>query len=149
MADVGIIGGEELLIQIEDPDTPGTFVHSCLINAARGVSFTSNLTETEVADCAVPANAAKIVRKVKSVDFQVTGDGKVDKTSVLEYLQWQQSGLARNAKIVQNVSGANGGFTGTGTLILSQFELDGERGDYQNAKLTFVPAAPFAWAANA
>lgn len=149
MADVGIIEGEKLLIQIGDGGAPEVFAHPCLINTTRAVSFSTNVTETEVPDCANPAAPAKIVRKAKSIDFTVSGAGKVDKASVLAYLNWWTSGAAKNAKIVQNETGANGGFTGTGALILKDFALTGERGDYQEFTATFVPASPFTWAANA
>lgn len=147
MADVGIIEGEMLTIQPSDDGI--VFNHPCLINTSRGIAFTTNVTETEVADCAAPSNPAKIVRKAKSIDFTVTGAGKVDKTSVLAYIQWWESGLPKASKIIQNVTGAEGGWTGTGDLILKDFSLKGERGDYQDFDATFVPASPFSWAANA
>ncbi len=149
MADTDIIDGELLLVEIEDPVNPGILAHPCGVNAQRSVSFTANLTETEVRDCADPGKAAKIVRKVKSTDFQVTGAGKNQATDTLKFIQWQQAGLALNAKIVQNVAGSAGGFTGTGKLIISAYELTGEPGDYQENTITFVPAAPFTWAPNA
>jgi hypothetical protein len=149
MADVGIIEGEKLLIQIGNGGSPETFTHPCLINTSRGISFSTNMTETEVSDCADPSLPAKIVRKVKSIDFQVTGAGTLDKTSVYAYIQWWQSSAAKNAKIVQNVTGANGGWTGTGAVILSAFEITGERGDYQTVTLTLVPASTFTWTQNA
>jgi hypothetical protein len=139
MADVGIIAGELLLIQIGDGGGPEVFTHPCLINT----------TETEVPDCAQPSLPAKIVRKAKSIDFVLSGAGKVDAKSVLIYINWWQSALAKNALVTQNVTGAQGGWTGTGSLILKDFSLQGARGDYQDVTLTMVPASPFTWAANA
>ncbi len=149
MADVGIIEGEKLLIKIGNGAGPEVFAHPCLINTDRGIAFATNVTETEVADCADQSLPAKIVRKAKSIDFTVTGAGKVDKTSVLTYINWWKSGLAKNAEITQNESGANGGWTGAGSLILKDFNLKGTRGDYQDFDATFVPASPFTWTANA
>lgn len=149
MADVGIIEGEKLLIQIGDGADPEVFTHPCLVNTTRGFAFTTNVTETEVADCITPSNPAKIVRKAKSIDFTITGAGKVDKTSVYAYVQWWLAATAKNAKVVQNDTGANGGFTGTGTLILKDFSLKGDRGDYQEFEATWVPAGVFTWAPNA
>jgi hypothetical protein len=149
MADAGIIEGEKLLIKIGDGGAPETFTHPCLINNERGITFTTNMTETEVADCADQSKPAKIIRKAKSKDFTITGNGKVDKTSVFAYLQWWDSGLAKNAQVVQNETGANGGWTGVGSLILQSFSLKGARGDYQDFEATFVPASPFTFTANA
>jgi hypothetical protein len=50
---------------------------------------------------------------------------------------------------VQNTTGALGGWTGTGSLILKEFSLSGDAGDYQDFNATFVPAGVFTWAANA
>jgi hypothetical protein len=149
MADVGIIEGEQLLIKISNNADPEVLSHPCLINTDRGIAFTTNVTEVEVADCADQSAPAKIKRKVKSKDFTVTGAGKVDKTSVWAYIEWWNSGLPRNAEIVQNVSGANGGWTGEGPLILKDFNVKGTRGDYQEFDATFVPSDTFDWTQNA
>ena len=149
MADVGIIEGEKLLILIGDGAATEVFTHPCLINTTRGITFVTNMTETEVPDCASPSTPAKIVRKAKSIDFTVTGAGKVDKTSVLAYITWLNAAVAKNAKITQDGTGAAGGWVGTGKLLLKDFALTGERGDYQEVSLTLVPAGTFTWAAAA
>lgn len=149
MADVGIIEGEKLLIKIGDGGSPEVFTHPCLINTTRGIKFSSNVTETEVADCADQSLPAKIVRKVKSIDFSIDGAGKTDKASVWMFIQWWLSGAAKNALVTQNETGVNGGWTGTGQLILKDFDDKGERGNYQEFTASFVPASPFTWAQNA
>jgi len=147
MAEVGIIEGEKLLILIGDGASPEVFTHPCLINTTRGITWVTNMTETEVPDCASPATPAKIVRKAKSVDFTVSGAGKVDKTSVFAYIQWLNSAVSKNAKLTQEGTGANGGWIGTGKLLLKDFAVTGDRGDYQEVTLTLVPAGAFTWAA--
>ena len=148
MADVGIIEGEKLLIQIGNGAVPEVFTHPCLINTTRGITFVTNMTETEVPDCDAPSQPAKIVRKARSWDFTITGAGIVDKTSVLAYIQWMDTAAAKNVKIRQDETGANGGWTGTGKVLLKDFAITGERGDYQEVTLTLVPAGVFTWAAN-
>jgi hypothetical protein len=151
MADLGIIEGEKLLIKIGDGGAPEVFAHPCLINTTRGISFGANLTETEVPDCDNPSAPAKIQRRARSVDFTITGAGKLHKTDALNYINWMNSGLPKNAQVVQNDTGANGGFTGSGALILRTFAITGEARDYQECTAEFVPAsaATFVWAANA
>ena len=149
MADVGIIEGEKLLILIGDGAATEIFTHPCLINTTRGITFVTNMTETEVPDCASPSTPAKIVRKAKSIDFTVTGAGKVDKTSVLAYIQWLNSAVSKNAKLTQEGTGAAGGWVGSGKLLLKDFAITGDRGDYQEVSLTLVPAGTFTWAAAA
>lgn len=149
MADVGIIEGEKLLIKIGDGASPEVFAHPCLINTDRNVSFKTNMTETEVSDCDDPSLPAKIIRKAKSIDLSAGGAGKVDKTSVFAYIQWWETGLPKNVEIVQNTTGALGGFTGTVAMLLEAFELKGTRGDYQEVTINLVPADTSTWAANA
>jgi hypothetical protein len=149
MADVGIIEGEKLLILIGDGAPTEVFTHPCLINTTRGITWVTNMTETEVPDCASPSTPAKIVRKAKSIDFSVTGAGKVDKTSVLAYITWLNAATAKNAKLTQEGTGVNGGWVGTGKLLLKDFAITGDRGDYQEVSLTLVPAGTFTWAAAA
>lgn len=147
--DVGIIAGEQLLIKFGDGLDPEGFAHSCLINTKRGISFKSNTTETEVRSCTDPSKPARIVRKVKSIDFAVDGAGKTDATSVWAFIAWWKSGLPKNAQIVQNVAGAAGGWTGTGKLILGDFKTEGDAGDYQDFTASFSPADVFDWEVNA
>jgi len=118
MADVGIIEGEKLLIQIGDGATTEVFTHPCLINTTRGITFVT------------------------------TGAGIVDKASVLAYIQWLNTAAPKNAKVRQDTTGANGGWTGSGKLLLKDFAITGERGDYQECTLTLVPAGVFTWAVN-
>lgn len=149
MTDVAIVAGEKLLIKIGDGGSPEVFTHSCLINTTRDVAFKSNISETEVADCADQSLPAKIIRKVKSIDFTVTGAGKTDAGSVYAFLQWWQSAASKNVTIDQDLSGAAGGFSGVGPMILVDFKLTGVRGDYQDFTATFGPSGPFVWTMNA
>jgi len=146
---VGIIEGEKLLIKVGDGAVPENFAHPCLINTTRGINFTSNDTTTEVADCDNPQNPSKVVRKIRSVDFTVPGAGKLHKTDALTFINWWNSAQAKNVQLVQNDTGANGGFTGSGPMLLKDFAITGAKGDYQDVTLTLVPAAPFTWVANA
>jgi hypothetical protein len=151
MSQVGIVAGEKLLIKIGDDENPETLAHPCLINTTREIAFSAAMSETQVADCSDPSAPASVVRRVVAVDFTVTGAGKTHKDSVLEYIQWQQSGAARNVEITQDLAGDEGGWTGTGAMYLSAFQTGGARGEYQDCQLTLVPAdsKAFTWEATA
>lgn len=149
MADVGVVAGEALLVKIGDGGTPEVFTHPCLINTSRGVTFATNMTETEVPDCATPSNPAKIIRKARSIDLTVEGEGLLDATSVYAFILWWQSATAKNIQIYQNLTGANGGWVISTTALLSNFKITGERGDYQTATLSIVPASTYTIAQNA
>jgi hypothetical protein len=149
MALVGIIEGEKLLIKIGNGATPEVFSHSCLINTTRGIAFTTNLSETEVADCTTPSNPAKIVRRAKSIDFTVTGEGTLDKTSAFAFLTWLGTAVAKNVQIYQNETGANGGWVISCPMILQNFQITGARGESQTCQLSLVPTDAYTLAANA
>lgn len=151
MSNVGIVAGEKLLIKIGDGDEPETLAHPCLINTTREIVFSAAMSETAVSDCSDPSSPAAIVRRVVSVDFTVTGAGKTHKDSVLEYIQWQQSGVARAVEITQDLAGDEGGWSGTGEMYLQSFQTGGARGEYQDCSLTLVPvdSKAFNWEATA
>jgi hypothetical protein len=147
--DVDIVAGEQLLIKFGNGADPEVFTHSCLINTSRDISFKSNMTETEVANCTDQSLPAKIVRKVKSIDFTISGAGKTDAGSVWAFIQWWKSAAPKNCQVVQNLTGAAGGWTGVGQLVLGDFKTGGERGAYQDFTGSFVPAGVFDWTQNA
>lgn len=149
MADVGVVAGESLLIKIGDGGTPEVFTHPCLINTTRGVTFNTNMTETEVSDCAAPSNPAKIIRKARSIDLTIEGEGLLDATSVYNFLLWWQSAAAKNIQVYQNLTGAAGGWVISTSALLANFKVTGERGDYQTCQISIVPASTYTLAQNA
>lgn len=144
--DVSLAAGELLEILFGDGESPEQFTASCLINTTREVSWKSNLTETEVANCLTPSAPAKIIRKVKSIDFTVTGAGKTDRKNMFTMIQWWESGEPKNCKVRDASAAGDGGWIGAGQMILSDFKDGGARGDYRDFTGTFTPAGTFVWA---
>jgi hypothetical protein len=150
MTDVAIVAGEQLLIQIGDGGSPETFTHSCLINTTRGISSPLEPDRDRGARLRRPEPAS-----------QDRAQGQVDRLHPVRRRQDRRHlgvglhpvvavrRLPKNCKVNQNLSGAAGGWTGTGQLILKQFKTGGDRGDYQDFTAEFVPAAPFVFTQNA
>lgn len=149
MAYVAPVAGESLLIKVGDGATPEVFTHPCLINTDRAFEGSASSSATEVADCATPANPAKIVRAVKSVDYKISGSGIVDATSVKAYWDWLASGAAKNIKIVQNLAGSSGGWTASGPFILTAFAVTGPPRDKQTCTISLEASDAVTFATNA
>jgi len=64
-------------------------------------------------------------------------------------LTWALAGTAKNVKITQTNTGANGGWTITVPMILSSFSASGERGDYLSANPSLKQSGKAVLTANA
>lgn len=150
MALVAPVGGEELLVKFGDGAGPEVFTASCLINTDRAVEFTSEAVATPLADCSTPSNPATMYRSVKSTDLRITGAGILDSASFLAILQWQQAGTRKNVKVgFLSRTGANGGYTLTGPVVITSLRQSGSRGEQLTVDITLEQAGAFTLAANA
>lgn len=141
--------GEQLLIQFGNGATPEVFTASCTINTTRSLDLTGTASSTEIADCVTPSNPAVTVRQIKSTDCKFTGAGIADAPAAWAMLQAQTAGKAINCKVIQNRTGAAGGFTGTGPFVITGLNIAGARGDMQTFTGTFEQANQVTWVQNA
>ncbi len=148
MATVANAPGEQLLIQLGNGGTPEVFTASCTINTTRSLDMTAIASSTELADCVTPANPAITYRQVKSIDLKFTGSGIADAPSILAIMQWMQGGAQKNVKVIQNRTGAQGGFTITLPMVITSLQLSGARGDMQTFTATLEMAGAYTIAAN-
>lgn len=125
MAAVAHAKGVTLVLKVGDGASPEVFTAKCSINAERGITFTSTLTDTAIPDCADPEALATIARDKTDYSVSVTGAGILDLGEELEFYNWLVSPDSKNCKIV--VAGA-GGTTFTGAFHLGEFSLTGNRG---------------------
>lgn len=140
--------GAQLILQIGNGGGPETFTATCTINTTRSLKLSATASTTELADCVTPTNPAQIARIIKSVDLTFDGAGIADTPSILALIQWQQSGAQKNVKIIQNLTGANGGWTATGPMVCLSMDVSGARGDSQTFTGSFAQAAQFTFTAN-
>lgn len=149
MAIVANAQGEQLILQIGNGATPEVFTSVCTINTTRSLDLIANTTSQELADCVTPANPATVVRQVKSIDLKFTGAGITDAPSFAAVLlPWWQSGAIKNVKVVQNRTGANGGFTFSLPMVCTALNTGGPRGDQQSFTGTFEAAGAITYAVN-
>lgn len=149
MAIVANAAGEQLILQIGNGATPEVFTAVCTINTTRSLDLIGNATSQELADCVTPSNPATTVRQIKSTDLKFTGAGITDAPSFnTTLLPWWQAGTAKNCKVVQNRTGANGGFTFSLPMVVTALNTGGPRGDQQSFTGTFEAAGAITYAQN-
>ena len=148
MALVSPASGEQLLILFGNAATPEVFSASCTINTTRSVDLTATASTTELADCVTPSNPATVVRQIKSVDLKFTGAGIADAPSILALIEWNRSGAVKDVQVIQNLTGAQGGWTAVGQMVFTSMNLAGARGDKQTFTGTFEQANAFTFTAN-
>jgi predicted secreted protein len=146
---VSNVAGEFLVLQLGNGATPEVFTATATINTTRTLDMTAIASVTELADTVSPSNPAITYRQIKSYDLKFSGSGIADAPSILAIMQWLQSGAQKNAKVIQNRTGAQGGFTVAVPLVITSFQLAGVRGDMQTFTATFEAAGAFTITANA
>lgn len=149
MAYVQNVDGALLVLQLGNGGSPEVFAASCTINTNRSLEFSAGTSTAELADCVTPTNPAQMARIVKSLDVKFTGAGTADATSLLALIQWMRTGAAKNCKIVQNLTGAQGGWTVTGPFVCTQIQEGGSRGESQTFSITIEQAGATTVTANA
>lgn len=150
MAYVSSLAGENLLVQIGDGGTPTeTFAHDCLLNGQRALETSVEMAVSRVPNCTDPALPDKTIRRAKAVDHKITFSGMLHATSAKAWQDWADSGVAKNVRFKQNVSGANGGWQMAGSWLLENFTVTGEPHEEQTVQGTLVQADAQTVTANA
>lgn len=117
--------GVTLVLKVGDGASPEVFTAKCSINAERGISFTSTLSDTPIPDCTDPEAIAALARDKTDYSASITGSGLLDIGEELEFFNWLISPDSKNCKVI--VAGA-GGTTFSGAWHLGEFSLTGNRG---------------------
>ena len=137
MVAVPTIKGTQLRIMIESQDTPGTFVHPCLINTQRGIQWTTTGNDEEIPDCDDPDAMAWVQHTKMGISGTISGAGKLDKTAVEDFFDWINSDDARNVKIDVGDAGV-----WDGLWKLTDFQITGDRGVVAEATITMKSHGP-------
>lgn len=131
MAPVNTMKGTQLRIMIESDDTPGVFVHPCLINTTRGIQWTSTGNDEEIPDCDDPDAMAWTKHTKTGASGTISGAGKLNVDDVEIFWDWFDSDIGKNVKI-------DVGNTGVwdGVWKLTDFNITGDRGSVAEATVT-------------
>jgi hypothetical protein len=143
MALIQPLFGQQLVIQVGNGATPEVFSAPSLINTTRGLSISTSVESDELVDLADQGAPAQMVRRVKSTDIKIDGAGMVHKPAVLEHMQWVKSGAIKNVKVT------DGAWTLTGPVILSSFQITGERLKSSECQMTYEQAGEMTLAPSA
>lgn len=127
----------EVKISIGDGGDPENFAPFCLVNLSKTVSKSVNLTEDEIPDCDNPGDPMAIVRKVRSVDFSIAGEGKLHVTDLAMAEAWA-GGQVKNCQIDIGTA-ANGGRRWSGAFYLQSFEISAQNKETASASIQLVP----------
>lgn len=146
---VQYFSGEHLVIQVGNGQAPEAFVATATINTTRAVDISVKTSATEIADTVNPSLPASTVRQAVSTDIKFTGSGICDAPSYYALATAALNGTILDVKITLNLTGAQGGVTFTGKMLLTAINLSGTRGDMTTFTSTWEQAAPFTLAQNA
>lgn len=136
MAGPATIAGTSLLIKIETADGSGIFSHPCLINAERGIAFSSDANSEVVPDCDNPEDPGwKLVTK-DGMQATITGAGKLDTASITSFDTWFRGDTVKTIR-VQVGSDTPVGYW-QGDFKLTEWSITGERGTRASASMTLV-----------
>jgi len=108
--------------------SPTAFTALCTINASRGISFTTNLTEEAIPDCEDMEKVMWLIREKVSMGADVSGGGKVDKTNVKPLFTWVTDKDTRRCQIILDDDVAANVITFEGDFHLETFSMTGDPG---------------------
>ena len=146
---VQYFSGEHLVLQVGNAQAPEAFVATATINTTRALDISAKAATTEIADTINPSLPASTVRQIVSTDIKFTGAGIADAPSYYALANAMLNGQVLDVKITMNLSGAQGGVTFTGKMVITAINLSGQRGDMTTFTSTWEQAAPFTLTQNA
>lgn len=126
--------GETILVKLGDGSSPEVFTAPNLINTSRGVSFNTSTESDELLDLENQSAPAQTIRRVRSVDCKIDGEGMLHSEDVAEWLAFAQSGEIRNVQIVIS------GIVVEGPFVLTSFQISGDRLKSSTCQLTLEQA---------
>ena len=110
MAEAKTLAGKSLLIKVSDGGGAPTFLHPCLINAARGIQFSSSSNERRIPDCSDPELIAWTKINKVSLSAKINGSGVLNTPDNVFYFGWFNSDDAKAVRVeYSGVTLANGG----------------------------------------
>lgn len=150
MAEAKSLAGKSLLIKVSDGAGTPVFAHPCLINAARGIQFSSTSNERRIPDCTDPELIAWTKINKVSLSATISGAGVMNTTDNVYYFNWFNSDNAIAVRVeYSGVTLANGGGWWAGVWKLTDYGNDGDIGDEVNASLTLKSHGAISWVAAA
>lgn len=128
MAAVKTTRWSKLVLKVGDGASPQAFTAMCSINASRGISFNTSLTEEAIPDCDDLEAVMWLIREKVSIGVDVTGGGKVDKTNVKPFVDWAKGKDTKRCQVVLDDDVPANVITFEGDFHLETFSMTGDPG---------------------
>lgn len=138
--------GVKLVLKLGDGASPEVFAAKCSINAERGITFTSTLSDTAIPDCTDPEALAIIAREKTDYSAAVNGAGLLNVGDELFFFNWLKSPDAKNCQVIVD---SVGGTTFSGAFHLGEFSITGNRGGKIECSISLSSDGAVAGATNA
>lgn len=145
MAPIKGVKGEKLLVQIGDGASPEVFSIDCLINAERGIKFSSDTTNTNLPDCENPSLPAWKATNKDGFGAEISGAGKVHAPSVKLFWNWFNSDEGKNVCVLVDVAAGIGGGYWLGSFKLTDFDVTGTPKEYADCNITLHSDGVVTW----
>lgn len=141
--------GVELFVEIGNGADPEVFAHPCSINSERGIDFAADTNDTNVPDCDDPTAPQWTLREITRKGATVSGQGTAHLPDQDIFFDWFNSGEAKNVKVRDAATGANGGRTYTVAMLCTAFRKSGSDSEFVNFSITLVSNGAVAKSNNA
>lgn len=144
MAAPSVLPGTKLLILVGNGAEPEVFSQPCgLTNKSFKLSATTN--STLIPDCDDPEAPAWEAKEVNSLALQVTGTGVMAKESLAIWRDWFMSAGSKNCQM--HIDDNDLGYF-EGSMIISNLELGGQRGQKVTINVTIENDGAPVWVDN-
>jgi len=133
MAALTPLRGTQLYIKIGNGASPEVFAHPCLINAKRGIKFTTSTNKVVIPDCTNPDDPAWTQAIKDAISATIDGAGVLDNVlaTIQFYDAWLRDPDPRNVKVYLGTVGH-----WDGAFDLTNFEVTGDRKDNAEVSIT-------------
>jgi len=118
----------QMLVYIEDPAVPGTWIAPCGFNS-KSISFTKELTDIVIPDCADPDAVAAVGREVRSTSWSISGSGVLALEALTDWRNFYNSIASWNVRVEIVSTAGQGGGVYEGKAHMASMELSAELGD--------------------
>lgn len=147
MTTPAVMNGTKLLIQLGDGEVSEQFPHPCMINAARGIAFSSSTNDQIVPDCDDPELPAWIDRDRDGLTASITGSGVLHTSGLNDFWEWFTQAESRNIRVKVDVASGVGGGYWAMAAHLTEFSVTGERKQNATFDCTIMSDGAATWVA--
>ncbi len=138
--------GKNLFIKVSDGAGTPVFAHPCLINAQRGIVFSSSTNSIRVPDCTDPELISWISREKTEIGATINGAGVLHTPDTEFYFNWVKSPDPIAVRVELNgVTGANGGGYFAGDFHCTNFEVTGDVGQLTTCSIGLENDGAVTW----